>query len=198
MAEYIYTVKDRQTGEVLCKGSAIECSEIIGCDHDYVRRLALAEPKRSTNAKYYMYLVEREMFGEPKRGGARRKDVTCLGCGLLMKNAHSRTLRCPECAKKHNRISNAQRMCEIRGTAPRPSPIRNPNAKYCVGCVYYQGEITKCCNYIFIKGKSRPCPPGKDCTEKIERKGYREKKERSTDISGASRKTGCSDQKQTD
>jgi hypothetical protein len=74
-------------------------------------------------------------------------------------------------------------MNEMRGTVPKPTPFRNPNAKYCEGCVYFQGEITKMCSYIFVKGKSRPCPPGKDCTVKIERKRYREKKKRSTDIS---------------
>ena len=47
----------------------------------------------------------------------------------------------------------------------------------CEGCVYFFGDYSKFCNYIFVKGKRRPCPPGKDCTVKIERKGYREKKE---------------------
>jgi hypothetical protein len=36
--------------------------------------------------------------------------------------------------------------------------------------VYFMGEITKCCNYIFIKGHSRPCPPGKACTVKVKRR----------------------------
>ena len=43
------------------------------------------------------------------------------------------------------------------------------NAKYCRDCVYWGGEYTNnyCCNYIFCEGHRRPCPPGKDCTEKI-------------------------------
>lgn len=38
----------------------------------------------------------------------------------------------------------------------------------CKGCVYFFGraEGNECCNYIFIVGHRRPCPPGKDCTEK--------------------------------
>lgn len=40
--------------------------------------------------------------------------------------------------------------------------------KYCVGCWYFFGyyEGSRCCNYIFVRGEKRPCPPGKDCTVK--------------------------------
>lgn len=40
--------------------------------------------------------------------------------------------------------------------------------KYCVGCGYFYGyyEGSRCCNYIFVRGEKRPCPPGKDCTER--------------------------------
>lgn len=46
----------------------------------------------------------------------------------------------------------------------------------CDGCIYmgWCGWY-KCCNYIFIKGESRPCPPGKDCTVKVTRKRKRRK-----------------------
>lgn len=39
---------------------------------------------------------------------------------------------------------------------------------YCKGCIYqgYAGGEQRCCDYIFIEGKRRPCPPGKDCTVK--------------------------------
>jgi hypothetical protein len=183
MAEYLFTVKDRQTDEILCQGSQQECAYFIGCEYDYIRRLAQRKSQRKYNTKYAKYKIERQVFGEIQKGGAYKKDVICCDCGLLMKNTSESRKRCPECARKRNNRSKAQRRHENMDTVPMPSPIRNPNAKYCEGCVYYQGEITKCCNYIFHKGKSRPCPPGKDCTVRIERKGYREKKERSTDIS---------------
>lgn len=32
---------------------------------------------------------------------------------------------------------------------------------------YYEGS--RCCNYIFVQGEKRPCPPGKDCTERREK-----------------------------
>ena len=36
----------------------------------------------------------------------------------------------------------------------------------CPGGCIYRGKVsgTSCCNYIFITGKSRGCPPGRDCT----------------------------------
>lgn len=43
---------------------------------------------------------------------------------------------------------------------------------YCRGCIYFQ-KNDKSCNYIFIEGHSRGCPPGKDCirkTVKLKRK----------------------------
>lgn len=37
----------------------------------------------------------------------------------------------------------------------------------CTGCRYFFGayEGVRCCNYIFVVGHRRPCPPGKECTE---------------------------------
>lgn len=39
---------------------------------------------------------------------------------------------------------------------------------HCKGCIYLGcvGGGMGCCNYIFIEGKRRPCPPGKECTVK--------------------------------
>lgn len=36
----------------------------------------------------------------------------------------------------------------------------------CNGCRFYFGAYTKFCNYIFLIGHRRPCPPGKGCTAK--------------------------------
>ena len=42
---------------------------------------------------------------------------------------------------------------------------RNP----CSGCKYYFGDYiaNRCCNYIFVEGHRRPCPPGDGCTAKV-------------------------------
>lgn len=164
MVEYI--VKDRETGEVLAKGSTVCCAEAVGCECSYIRKLAKIEHK--SNTKYSMFKVERIGSGTAERGGAHKRDVICCDCGLLMKNTSVSRRRCPECARKRNNTSKSRRMREIRGT---PSPIRNPNIKGCEGCFYLRGEyeINKCCNYIFVKGERRPCPPGEGCTVKIDR-----------------------------
>lgn len=38
----------------------------------------------------------------------------------------------------------------------------------CSGCRYFFGTylVNRCCNYIFIEDRRRPCPPGKGCTVK--------------------------------
>ena len=38
----------------------------------------------------------------------------------------------------------------------------------CTGCRYFFGawEHTRCCNYIFVAGHKRPCPPGEGCKVK--------------------------------
>lgn len=42
------------------------------------------------------------------------------------------------------------------------------SAHPCEGCRYFFGHYQQnaCCNYIFMVGHRRPCPPGKDCTVK--------------------------------
>ena len=181
MAEF--TVKDRQTGEILCQGTSKECAEYVGCDRKYLRDLATAQQKNKKESKYFKYKVERR--GEVKRGGSRTKDIVCCDCGVLMRNVCASRKRCPECVRKYNLERNRLHMREIRNTPLAQPNIVNKNKSGCEGCIYFSAdyEINKCCNYIFIKGKRRPCPPGNECTVKVERKGYREKKERSTDIS---------------
>ena len=47
-----------------------------------------------------------------------------------------------------------------------------PLDKYCIGCKYYT-KITdgvRYCSYMFRTDNRRPCPPGKDCTVREERK----------------------------
>ena len=50
-----------------------------------------------------------------------------------------------------------------------------PWNKNCRDCVYFFGnnDFSCTCNYIFIKGHSRGCPPGDGCTVKEKRKRNR-------------------------
>lgn len=49
--------------------------------------------------------------------------------------------------------------------------------KHCVGCQYYTGitEYMYYCAYFVREDKRRPCPPGKDCTVRIDKDGYKPK-----------------------
>ena len=46
------------------------------------------------------------------------------------------------------------------------------SGKNCHDCKYFYGhsDYVACCNYIFVTGKRRPCPPGDGCTVKVKRK----------------------------
>lgn len=49
--------------------------------------------------------------------------------------------------------------------------------KHCIGCQYYTGITDNIyyCSYFVKEDKLRPCPPGKDCTVKKYKKGYKPK-----------------------
>lgn len=49
---------------------------------------------------------------------------------------------------------------------------------YCLNCIYCLGfcDVTWCCNYYLMTDKRRPCPSGKGCTVRVERKRKRTKK----------------------
>lgn len=108
----------------------------------------------------------------------RRIDKVCEGCGVLMTNVPPERKYCYDCVKKRNREYQREyqrQYSEVKrekrnekGEKPQKRSV-NPNQKYCEGCVYWGGcfKSNYCCNYIFIEGHSRPCPPGKGCTEKI-------------------------------
>ena len=166
MDTYIYTVKDRETGEILFRGDADACAEFVGCPSHNIPALATRPPEYKRKSRYSMYLVERHSDGNPTRGGERRKDIKCCDCGVLMKNVGANRRRCPECSYNYSLVKNREYMRNLLGIKSPLAPIHNPNSKYCEGCIYFQGDSMRCCNYIFIVGNRRPCPPGKDCTVK--------------------------------
>ena len=166
MLEYI--VKDRQTGEILCQGTAGKCADCVGCKPSYIRQMAKSQPKYNNDpkAKYSRYKVE--VVGEPARG-MPRGDVVCVDCGVLMVDVGVATKRCPECAKKHTREMKRNYMHKIRGSTRTHGDTATKNHRGCQGCIYYGGDYYRCCNYILVMGKRRPCPPGKGCTVRKER-----------------------------
>jgi hypothetical protein len=114
--------------------------------------------------------------------GAKKIDKPCERCGVLMVNVVPARRYCMECTKKRRNEYQREHQKKYREYQRQykrkkktsgelsTTPIINPNKKYCEGCVYwgcrhYVGN--SCCNYIFVNGHSRGCPPGKDCTEKV-------------------------------
>ena len=52
--------------------------------------------------------------------------------------------------------------------------------KHCIGCHYYAGisDDIYYCSYFVKEDKLRPCPPGKDCTVRINRADYKPKEKK--------------------
>jgi hypothetical protein len=102
----------------------------------------------------------------------KKVDKPCEDCGVLMEGVSHQKRLCCDCARKREK-ARIRTYKIIVQKKPKPvlkgTPIINPHAKYCKGCVYWGGDYLNnyCCNYIFCEGHSRPCPPGKDCTEKV-------------------------------
>ena len=109
-----------------------------------------------------------------------RVDKPCEDCGNLMMQVPPIRKYCYACADERRKIRRKQNKA-AKKTSGEPiilgTPIPNPNRKYCTGCIYWSGayESSACCNYIFCVGHSRPCPPGKDCTEKVTGRRRRKK-----------------------
>lgn len=166
MAAYIYTIKNRETGEVLRQGTKQQCAEYIGTSSEYIRMLAVQDRVYENPTKFSTYKVERHVDGERNKGGSRKKDIICLDCGLLMENASAHRKRCPECALKYTRAQNLLKIRSLRNQAEASRYIPPLDTSSCAGCFYFSGVTLggRTCNYIFIVGKRRPCPPGKDCT----------------------------------
>jgi hypothetical protein len=51
--------------------------------------------------------------------------------------------------------------------------------EFCDDCYYYRNVypgLGRCCHYILMTDKKRPCDPGKGCTVKVKTKVNRRKK----------------------
>ena len=180
MAAYIYTIKDRETKEVLFRGRQTECAYFIDCDPSYVWTLSERTEAPIAKTKYAKYIVEREWdsSAESQHGGIRQKDTVCLSCGKPLVGVASTRKRCPGCAEKwnkeHKRLQN-----QIRRNQPQAlRGIKDIDReqfemqKPCVGCAYFTGLSTyaRTCNYIFLEDRSRGCPPGAKCTKRKEQR----------------------------
>jgi hypothetical protein len=173
-----YEIKQRQTGEILCQGSAEECADFLGTGARYIRALARKETGHKTETKFAAYEVKAQFqLTSRGRGGAHKKDIICCDCGVLMVDASAHRKRCPECARKHALEEKKRHMRAVRQTGlvtKTRIPVEiNP---YCKGCIHYRGMFATdiCCNYYFDTDKRRPCPFGEGCTVKQTRKNRKD------------------------
>lgn len=163
MAAYIYTIKDRESGKVLFSGREVECSKFLGTDPKTIYYLVTRDTDPKKSYKFGRYKVERELRADAPRGGDRRKDTVCCDCGIPLPGVGAKRKRCPDCAEKRKMLWHV----EHRGVVPRgvtAEELQRP----CKGCSYLGGGIyiDRTCNYIFMEGHRRPCPPGERCTVK--------------------------------
>ena len=176
MAAYIYTIKDRNTEEVLFQGRQTECANFIDCDPAYVWTLSERTQAPTANTKYAKYKVEREWDAnvDSLHGGRREKDTICLSCGKSLTGVASTRKRCPECAPKWQKEYNRHKMRmqrEKQQDLPRMQEVdvkQREMQEPCIGCAYFTGLSTyaRTCNYIFLENHSRGCPPGSKCTKR--------------------------------
>lgn len=164
MGAYIYKVTDRVTGEVLFTGREGETAKYLGCSQKYVCKLGQRNGRPGKGAIISYVNVSREWTEIP---------VYCLDCGVEIQGAGPRRERCDECRKKRNiKASEAFRENKKQGrkNVIECATSRAQLQKDCIGCFYYGGEnyINRTCNYIFIEGHSRGCPPGAACTKRKE------------------------------
>lgn len=111
---------------------------------------------------------------------AKKIDKYCEDCGVLLVNVAPTRKYCYACVKERQREYQRHYKKEKREKgeqiAKKPqAPNLNQNKKYCKDCAYWGGAYINnaCCNYIFVEGHSRPCPPGKGCTERVRGKKFR-------------------------
>ena len=172
MAGKFYTIKDRQSGEVLCQGGQSVCMNFLGCSSSCLRSLAMKDVQ---SRKYQKYEITFEISDLVKPGGRHEKDVICCDCGVLMKNVDATRKRCAECARKHALEHKREKMREKRSSTPLVTKKVTKKTNYCEGCIHYRGVYVTdlCCNYYFDTDKRRPCPFGEGCTVKATKKNKR-------------------------
>lgn len=163
MGRYLYTIKDKNTGNVLFVGGEGAAARFLDCDTNYLCSLARRTAVTGKQTTYGDKEVMREWV---------ETVVACQCCGIEMKNVRPNQLYCPECAKKRKNSRNSKgvemQCLQEDGTMISVDEKQREMQKRCHGCVYFGGEkyMNASCNYLFIVGHSRGCPGGDNCTKR--------------------------------
>lgn len=166
MGRYLYTIKDRKTGEILFVGGEGDSARFLDCDPSYMSSLA----RRCTLAGKRTLYGDKEITREQVN-----VDVQCQVCGVTIKNASPNRKYCSACARKVHRKRNDEgitmQCLQEDGTYIDVNEKKRQMQAACRGCFYFGGEnyMNATCNYLFIVGHSRGCPPGVGCIRRKEK-----------------------------
>ena len=167
VVRYLYTIKDRKTGEILFVGGEGASARFLGCDASYVRTLALRDKSTAIRSFYGDKEVTREWTDS---------SVECKLCGITIHGARPNRKYCPDCAQKIKRNHNSEgipmQCLQEEGTYMHIQEKQRQMQERCHGCDYFGGEnyMNATCNYLFIVGHSRGCLPGAECTQRKEKR----------------------------
>lgn len=167
VARYLYTIKSTITGETLFAGGEGAAAQFLDCNPTYMSVLGKRSEADGKGAKYGDFEVSRTW---------EKADLQCRQCGAMIYDAKTNQRYCSRCAKE--RIAQAKNkgiaMQELQddGTHISVQEKQRRMQEPCRGCIYFGGEnyLNASCNYIFIVGHSRGCPPGDGCTVRKGRK----------------------------
>ena len=168
MGRFIYTIKDRNTGAILFVGGESSCAEYLDCAPTYIRDMSIRKTTRKHNTRFSHLEVTREYT---------EANVFCRDCGAKIPGANPNRLRCDACIRKRKRMLNAKYRTQEHPLSLEDDYLtiaekQRVMQEACRGCAYFGGEnyMNATCNYVFIVGHSRGCPPGEGCTQRKERK----------------------------
>lgn len=166
MGRWLYTIKDRKTGEVLFVGGEGASARFLDCEPAYMTSLARRNTTTGKRTVYGDKVVTREWADT---------SVECQQCGVTIKNAKPNQKYCYNCVRKRKRYSNKEGILlsclQEDGTMMQIQEKQRQMQERCHGCIYFGAEryMNATCNYLFIVGHSRGCPPGEGCTKRKEK-----------------------------
>ena len=165
MGRYLYTIKDKETGEVLFVGGEGASAKFLDCEPSYMSALG----RNASTEKRTIYgdkVITREWTDT---------SVECMRCGITIKNTCANQKYCTNCARMRRKLSRNKgiqiQYLQEDGILLRIQEKQQLMQERCHGCIYFGAEnyMNATCNYLFIVGHSRGCPPGEGCTVRKER-----------------------------
>ena len=148
---YMYTVRSRETGEILFQGRKEECCAFLGCSANTLYRIAIDKHKNSAFAQRYLITHEQCQALD-------RKDIICEECGCVVRNVDKRKRLCPACAQRREK----ERRARDRASAKKKESMQSSLRHQCARKKRYS-EICAVCRKtvqgVFFSGEGRISKP---------------------------------------